>query len=254
MSLLGDRLNNAKADECELLALLEISSGSVVAVVGCGGKTSLIELIAMLSIDRKVLVSTTTKTFPMISEVVTLCDTLESSTRHEPQTGIQCFGQFNERNGKLEALPENILVDIVSHYDIVLMEADGSRGLPCKGWRDNEPVVYYYSTHTVGVVTLSALGRAATSDVVHHLPEFLALTGLREGDIITQQVLEDMICLPNGMFKGSVGQEYLLVNKVENEKEIHITEAFLQTVKSKHPGRFKRLIYGSVHSNTWYEV
>jgi len=254
MSLLSCGENNANTDERDLLALLEISSGSAVAVVGCGGKTSLIELIAMLCIDRKVLVSTTTKTFPMISDVATLCDTMESCIEHVPQTGIQCLGKFNERNGKLEALPENILVDLVPHYDIVLMEADGSRWLPCKGWLDSEPVVYYYSTHTVGVVTMNALGRAATSEVVHHLPEFLTLTGLREGDIITEQVLEDMVCLPKGMFKGSVGKEYLLVNKVENENEIRIAEAFLQKIKAKYPGRFNRLIYGSVHRNTWYEV
>ena len=83
MSLLVGGENNTKADESDLLALLEISSGCAVAVVGCGGKTSLIELIAMLSIDKKVLVSTTTKTFPMISDKVTLCDTLESCIRHE---------------------------------------------------------------------------------------------------------------------------------------------------------------------------
>ena len=254
MSFLKSGENNTKINKRDLPALLEISSGSAVAVVGCGGKTSLIELIAKQNIEKKVLVSTTTKTFPMISDKVTLCDTLESCIRHVPHTGIQCLGQFNERNGKLEALPENILVDLVPQYDIVLMEADGSRWLPCKGWLDSEPVVYYYSTHTVGVVTMNALGMAATGDTVHHLPGFLELTGLIEGEMITEQALEDMVCLPKGMFKSSVGQRCLLVNKVENENEIRIAEAFLQTIKVKHPGRFKRLIYGSVHENTWYEV
>ena len=244
----------SKVESAGLSTLLEISTGSAVAVVGCGGKTSLIELIATLNSDKKVLVSTTTKTFPMISDGVILCDTLESSTRHKPQIGIQYLGQFNERNGKLEALPESILADLARHYDIVLMEADGSRWLPCKGWYDDEPVVPSYSTHTVGVVTMDALGKPATKDIVHHLPEFLSLTGLCEGEIITEQVLVDMVCLPGGMFKANAGQQYLLVNRAEDKTTIHAAKSFLQKVKTKYPDRFRRLVYGSVHRNVWCEV
>jgi len=234
--------------------LLEIAHGSVVAIVGCGGKTSLIELIANSNKNSKVLITPTTKTFPMISDDVILCDTLQCSVEHVPQTGLQCLGQFNEKNGKLEALPEHILVDLIPHYDIVLMEADGSRWLPCKGWRDNEPVVHYFSTQTVGVVTMNALGKPVSEKIVHHLPEFLSLTGLKEGDIITEKVIEEMVCLPKGMFKNSVGHQYLIVNQVEDEVAVRSAESFLQTVKRKYPDRFKRLIYGSVHKNTWQEV
>jgi len=246
--------NGLRTGPDRISELLDISAGSLVSVVGCGGKTSLIELIATQNSDKKVLVSTTTKTFPMISDKVILCDTLKSSKEHKPQTGIQCLGQYNERNKKLEALPEFILVDMIPHYDVVLMEADGSRWLPCKGWRDNEPVVHYFSTQTVGVVTMDAHGKPATGDIVHHLLEFLALTGLREGDIITEQVLEDMVCLPRGMFKGCVGELFLLVNKVENEETAAIAETFLKSIEAKYPSRFKRLIYGSVHRDEWHEV
>jgi len=237
-----------------LTDLLDITSGSVVSVVGCGGKTSLIELIANINKNCMVLITPTTKTFPMISDDVILCDTLQSSIKHVPQTGLQCLGQLNKKNGKLEALPEHILVEMIPHYDIVLMEADGSRLLPCKGWLDNEPVVNSTSTHTIGVVTMNALGKPVSEKTVHHLPEFLALTGLNEGDIITEKAIEDMICLPEGMFKKSAGKQYLLVNQVEYEATKHIANVFLQAIKSKHPNRFKRLIYGSVYKNTWQEV
>ena len=238
----------------DISALLEITAGSVVSVVGCGGKTSLIELISMHNSDKKVLISPTTKTFPMVSDRVMLNDTLENCIKHKPQIGVQCLGIYNSKNKKLEALPGDILADMVPDYDIVLIEADGSRWLPCKGWRDNEPVIPSYSTLTVGVVTMSALGKAATAETVHHLPEFLALTGLKEGEIITNQVLEDMVCLPGGMFKDSAGHQYLLVNRVEDESTIKETKLFLKRIKEKYPNRFKRLIYGSVHSNEWHEV
>ena len=234
--------------------LLEVSTGSVIAVVGCGGKSSLIELIAKHNIEKKVLITATTKIFPIVSNDVILCDTIKSSVTHKPQTGIQCLGQLNRRNGKLESLPDSVLLKMINSYDIVLLEADGSRWLPCKGWRDNEPVVPGYCTHTVGVVTMNALGKAATNDIVHRLPEFLSLTGLRAGDIITEKALVDMVCLQDGMFKGSKGKQYLLVNRVEDDKNIHAAESFLQFIKTKYPDRFRKLIYGSVHRNDWQKV
>jgi len=101
---------------------------------------------------------------------------------------------------------------------------------------------------------MNALGKAATGDIVHHLPEFLALTGLREGETIAEKALEDMVCKPAGMFKGSVGQRYLLVNQVEDDDTVSAAVSFLNTIKMKYPDRFMRLIYGSVHRDIWYEV
>ena len=199
------------------------------------------------------LISPTTKTFPIKNDKVILCDTIKDSIEHEPQTGIQCLGRFNNKNGKLEALPEHVLADLIPHYDIVLMEADGSRWLSCKGWSDSEPVVPAYSTHTVGVATIDVLGKTATDKTVHHLPEFLSLTGLSENDIITEKVLEDMICLPGGMFKNYSGNQYLLINKIESKKSEYAGKTLLENIRINHLKRFKRLICGSIQKNVWYE-
>jgi len=236
-----------------ILQLLEISEGSVVSIVGCGGKTSLIELIAEHSKDKKVLVSPTTKMFPMVSDEIMLCDTQQSSIEHEPKTGIQCLGQYNERTGVLEALPLQVLSDLVQHYDIVLLESDGSRGLPCKGWRDHEPVIPDFCTHTLGVLTMCALGKTTTNDVVHHLDEFISLTGIKEGETITAQALEDMVCLPKGMFKSSVGNQYLVINMVEDEPTSCVAKSLLFDIRENYPNRFKRLVYGNVFRNDWHE-
>jgi probable selenium-dependent hydroxylase accessory protein YqeC len=241
--------DNIKADR--LSALLGISTGSIVSVIGCGGKTSLIELLADENRDKKVLVSPTTQIFPMHSDGVVLCDTLESSIEHVPQAGVQCLGVVNKRNGKLEALPKYVLAALATLYDIVLMEADGSRGLPCKGWLKDEPVIPFFTTHTVGVVSLCAMGKPATKEFVHHLPEFLSLTGLTEGDIITEQAIADMICAPFGMFKNSVGRNYLMVNEVEDDGAEKHAMVILEKIKDKYPKQFSGLIYGSVHRNLW---
>ena len=242
-----DCVNNDYIKTGSISALLDISTGSIVSVVGCGGKTSLIKLIADENKSKKVLISPATKIFPMCSDRVMLCDTLESSIEHIPQAGIQCLGVLNTRNGKLEALPKYALAALATLYDVVLIEADGSRGLPCKGWLKNEPVVPFFSTHTVGVVSLCALGKQATKEFVHHLPEFLSLTGLNEGDIITEQAIENMICAPFGMFKNSVGKNFLVVNKVEDEYTEKCALNLLGNIKIKYPKLFCKLISGSVH-------
>ena len=238
----------------QLINFLDITKGSVIAVAGCGGKTSFIELLAGRLRDKKILISPTAKMFPVNMEGITSCETLEQCSRHEPHTGIQCLGLLNTDSGKLEALPSGVLAGLVPLYDVSLLEADGSRGLPCKGWLTDEPVVPDYCTHTVGIVTMNALGMQAAQTIVHRLPEFLALTGLNEGQTITLQALEAMVCDPRGMFHNSAGQRLLLVNQIEDDITARTAILFLQDIKTKYPNRFARLLFGSIHLDSWQEV
>ena len=219
-----------------IVKVLGLPFPSVVAVVGCGGKTSLVKRLADSYPDKMVLISPTTKMHPM-----------KAGNAH-------CHGIFNAETGKLEALPADELAALVPQYDIALLEADGSRSLPCKGWLEDEPVVPGYCTHTVGVVTMNGLGRAATGETVHNLPQFLALTGLCKGQAITTQALRDMVCAPGGMFKNSVGSRVLLVNQVEDEGTVAIAGEFLRAVKASMPGFFAKLLLGSIHHDAWREV
>ena len=249
MAKAADQANNISIGDS-----LALADGSVAALAGCGGKTALAERLALLLRHKKVLLSPTTKIFPMQAEGVMLCQTAEECQAHRPQIGIQCMGELNRASGKLEALPAEILAALIPQYDIALLEADGSRGLPCKGWREGEPVIPGYCTHTIGIVTMSALGRAATAEQVHNLPEFLALTGLCEGEPITAQALEHMVCAPNGMFCGSAGRRVLLVNQVEDAETSRLAQGFLQTIKEKYPDRFSKMLCGSILSDAWGEV
>jgi len=233
---------------------LQITNGSVVAVVGCGGKTSLIELIADKLRNKKVLISTTTKILPPKIKNIMLCETLLQCEEHEQRTGIQCMGLLNSASGKLEALPSVFLAELVPRYDVVLLEADGSRGLFCKGWLANEPVVPDYCTHTIGVITMNALGKPAGDSAVHRLHEFTALTGVVAGQTITAQALEEMVCSHAGMFKNSAGKRYVIVNQAEDVASISAAKSFLQTIKAKHPLSFEKLLFGSVHNDAWQEV
>ena len=237
-----------------IIEYLNLSDKCIVGIVGCGGKSSFIELLAGSFQTKKVLVSTTTKMFPLKDQRVMQCQNLQQCLDHKAQAGIQSFGIMNTETGKLEALPQETLHGLIASYDLVLLEADGSKNLPCKGWLDYEPVVPEYCTHTVGILTMKALGSAATEANVLRLPEFLSLTGLSEGSTITTQALEAMVCAPQGMFKNSVGRLSIIVNQVEDEETARIAQGFLQTIKEGYPARFETLLYGSIHLDSWEEV
>ncbi len=242
---------NGRQPAGEMLGITD--EPAVVAVVGCGGKTTFIESLARAYCRKKVLVSPTTKILPEVGRGVTLCKTLTECKAHLPQNGIQCLGLYNDTNGKLEALPPELLAEIAPQYDMVLLEADGSRGLPCKGWRPNEPVIPPFCTHTVGIITLNALGKPADERYVLNLSEFLRLTGLPVGGIIHRQALEDMVCAEEGMFRNAVGRQCLFINQAEDEKTEAIAASWLREWREKMPNRFFRLAYGSARRSLWTE-
>jgi len=222
---------------------------SVVAVIGCGGKSTFIETLAHECRDRKVLITPTTKMRPIRREGFVLRLTTQECASHKALKGIQCLGALNETSGKLEALPPELLESMLSQYDIVLLEADGSQGLPCKGWLPDEPVIPHYCTHTLGIVTMDALGKPADSDTVLRLPEFTALTGLRKGNAINAGALTSMVCAENGMFRTGRGRQSIFVNKAENDTVL--AEGWLLNIKQTYPDRFACLAYGSALTNKW---
>lgn len=227
---------------------------NVVAVVGCGGKTTFISSLARQYMHKKVLITPTTKILPPYKEDIICKTTLHECQSHLPAVGVQCLGILNRGNGKLEALPDELLAQLAPQYDVVLIEADGSRGLPCKGWLANEPVIPPYCTHTVGIVTLNALNKPASADVVLRLPQFLKLTGLQQGDTITLDALTAMVCNTGGMFQHSRGKQSLFVNQAEDEHTALLANKWLYHICTQYPNRFAHLAYGSAQTNQWKEV
>ncbi|MDL2325232.1 putative selenium-dependent hydroxylase accessory protein YqeC [Ruminococcaceae bacterium OttesenSCG-928-A16] len=234
-----------------LTQLLQLANGTRAAFVGAGGKTSIIHLLAAQNSHLPVLVTTTTKILPLRQNNVTLCNNLQSCLAHTPAPGTVCAGQLNPATGKLEAFAEGELATLCKPYPLVLIEADGSRGLPCKGWAANEPVVPAFTTTTVGVLTLGGLHKPATKGIVLRLPQFLALTGLQKGQPITLAALAAMASSPAGMFKNAKGTLALVINQAETPPQIELANQLVQHIKQQNPGLIGRYIIGSAQQNRW---
>lgn len=205
----------------DLIKHLNINKGAVVSVVGCGGKTTLVEKMAeALKEDYKVGVAASTKM--LIPGRGTYSDIFIRSKRECIQTtekpGIYYFAdeiipsKLSGFGGYMEALAK-------ASMDMILVEADGSKSRPCKGWTSFEPVILDDTTLTIGVLTLDALGKPATDESVHRMREFEKLTGIKSGEIIRESHLCAMVNSDEGMFKQVKTRKVLLINKVESKEQ-----------------------------------
>jgi len=235
-----------------LSGLLGLSSGGRAAVIGCGGKTSLIALLARELDEQKVLVTPTARIRPM--QGAALCITPAQCLRHQPRAGIQCFGVLDEATGKLTALPLALLSELQQSYDLVLMEADGSRGLLCKGYEPYEPVIPDFATHTIGVVNILALNRPATPETVHHLPLFLTQTGLSEGDPIDIRAIAAMLCHPGGMLRRRIGKTALVINGVTDQAQLRAARRLLEAVLANCSFTPDACIAGCTRNTIWHAL
>ncbi len=235
-----------------LSRLLGLADGEALAVVGCGGKTGLIARLARENAGKKVLVMpTATIRPPGEGALVTRREAWMALAATE---GLTTVGRVDAATGKLKAPPEEDWAALAARFDLTLMEADGSRGLPCKGWLESEPVVPPFAACTLGVVSTAALGRPANEENVLRLPRFLALTGLSEDEAITLEALAAMVAAPEGMFRRRAGRLALVVNQVESAGELEDAKRLVSLIRGRYGLPLGRALAGSVWQNHWQSL
>ncbi len=226
----------------------------VLSVIGCGGKTTFVNTLANECKNYKVLVTPSTKIANITYKNVIFKTDLDSIRSHKAIIGVQCLGILNTTLGKITAMPLEDLEDIIGDYSLTIIEADGSAGRPCKGWKDTEPVIYNNTTYTIGIVTLQALDKAVSDETVFRKEEFKKLTGLQENDIITQKDLIKMVCSKDGMFKNAVGEKSLLVSKIETREDEEKANSFIKIINENYKDMFTHIAYGSAINNCWTKI
>lgn len=134
----------------------EGENSPVISVVGAGGKTSLIRALSAGLNDRKIrhIIMTTTHMWPMD------------------------FGPYGFQagpigtDGKVGSPEEDEIQMILQRKVPVLIESDGSKGLPCKAPEAWEPALLRVTTHVFGVLGASCLGKPVGE--ICHRPDKVA--------------------------------------------------------------------------------
>ncbi len=154
---------------------------------------------------------------------------------------------------KIKGLTFNQLDKITPYFDIVIIEGDGSKEKPLKGWRDLEPVVYNKTTKTIGVVDISSVGLYINEENIHRLDKFLEIINEDSQNTVNLTHIKNMILNKNGLFKIYKGEKILFINKVENiNNEIHALN-LIKNIKNENPSYIDKFIYGSVFKNKFIE-
>ena len=105
---------------------------------------------------------------------------------------------------------------LISRYDVIICEADGSRGLPLKIHTDRDPVVPAFTTYTISVMGLWGIGREA-KDVVF---------GDDRSVIVDEPYLRWYLKDPEGLLKGSLpGHRAVVFNGAERFTDTGILRA-----------------------------
>lgn len=166
----------------KLAPLLKIEKG-VTAIIGSGGKTTLLRTLSGELLGR-VLLCTSTH-FQGYADLPTVLDPTEADLRKALAAHPIVCAAGRSPTGKLVdcGLPYETLADLA---DFVLVEADGSRRRPLKAHARHEPVIPPCSRQVICVVGLSGLHRPV-SEVVHRPELFCPLVGCTPEDEATPE-------------------------------------------------------------------
>jgi len=211
----------------------------VVALVGAGGKTTLMYRLAgeLAAAGWRVVVTTTTRLRePAAGQVPALLlaanaddllrclpDLLSThgwvlvaarATRRLPSTGgRKLVGIPPDLVGRLAALPE---------VDAVLVEADGARGRSVKAPAAYEPVIPASTTLLVPVIGVDAVGQPLSRAIAHRPRRVAALLGVRLRTLLTPELLGALLGQAQGGLKSAPARARIVpfVNKVEGEERL----------------------------------
>lgn len=155
----------------------------VTAIIGSGGKTSLIDRLWQ-ELPGTVIVCTSTHIYPAAD--------LPLYTEPLTEMPVQklCLGT-PAAEGKLTA-PQQDFETLKQLADYVLVEADGAKKLPLKAHLDYEPVIPACADRTLCVVGLSGLGRPIR-EAAHRPERYAELCNAEAEEFVTPQLAAQVL-------------------------------------------------------------
>lgn len=196
-----------------LIDALHLERCKTVAIIGGGGKSSLMAALGKeyhMRGERTVMTTTTHIFRPEYGAY--LGDDPAVFSGLLEQYGLITAG-VPIKDGRLGSSP--LLSLFPKLADRVIIEADGTKGLPLKVPKQDEPVIPDFADAVVAVAGLSALGRAL-GDVCHR-PELAAREfGIGANETVTPEIMAKILSSEKGQRKGVGKRPYsVLLNQAD---------------------------------------
>ncbi len=249
-------------------SIINISNNDLVAIVGGGGKSSLMFALANSLSDSRVVTTTTTRIFAAQMSIApatcfydekdeetffaAISDALDAHGQCLVVGSVGAGSNVEKAFGVPPSLPARLLARV--DVNIVLVEADGSRMRPIKAPADHEPVIPTETTLVVPVVGIDAInGRLST---IAHRPEKMIALGIsdRPGGLQATDIAR-LLAHPDGGLKGvpDGARVVPLLNKVETAVQRTIAHEIAQLALQQSP-RLEKVIIGAVQGGGRWEA
>ncbi len=208
----------------KLQKALEIPRG-ITSVIGGGGKTALLSVLARELAAGGATVALTTSTHFLPFEGM---PALSGPGEWDAAASlVACFASPT-KEGKL-TVPACGIPALAEAADYVIVEADGSKRLPLKAHADWEPAVPVGSARCVLVLGGSGFGRPVREAV--HRPElFCELAGCDEDAVATPGLVAAAIAAETAA--GRIAPDIVVVNQAEDPRVADATRDFARAWRS----------------------
>ena len=189
--------------------------GHVVSLVGGGGKTTLMYVMAAHCARKgwRVLVTTTTHILQPPGGLWARTDAERNALWN---TGSYAVVGTEAPDGKLTAPPAELLRRWAAQADITLIEADGAKRMPCKAPAEHEPVILPQCDIVLAVAGASALGKPLR-EVCFRAELAAELLHVPLGAELTPQLLAKLLASEKGGRKAVNGRDFYAVLNQANE-------------------------------------
>lgn len=236
-------------------------SHELVAIVGGGGKSSLMFALAQSLGDGSVTTTTTRIFSAQMKHAPAVCQADTDGAHEVAGVSLRPLSDLDEMLttyghclvvGKVSGekasgvrldLPSQLLANPL--VNTVIVEADGSRMRPCKVPAEHEPVIPWGTTLVIPVAGIDAL--EGPLQQVAHRPELVsALTGLRLSDPVTVEALAKILVHHRGGLKEvpSSARVIVFLNKVESEAHLKAARQVARIVL--HEQRIQQVVIGAL--------
>lgn len=243
----------------DLSDALGLRPGDVAALVGGGGKTSLMYRLAaeLAEGGNTVITTTTTRILPpepdqsscviVEEDEETLVALAREALLDNPHITL---ARLKPDDGKLKGLlPETVdLLSRIRLADYIINEADGAARQPLKAPNPTEPVIGSSTSLVVALAGIEALGRPLTSDTAFRVPYITGLTGLKEGETITAGAVATLLTHPHGIIQHAPPGARIVpfINKVDSPSLVPAARALAEEILSRRHPRIQRVVFGAV--------
>ncbi|HKM22716.1 MAG TPA: selenium cofactor biosynthesis protein YqeC [Lachnospiraceae bacterium] len=174
----------------------------VISVVGAGGKTTLIMTLAdeYKRAGRKAFVTTTThmrrpESAPLVSHYAP--KKIQNLLDQEKVVWVA----REATDGKIKSPTDRLLMSMFEYRIPIVIEADGSKGLPCKAPAEHEPVILEQTDIVIGVLGMDAIGKTI-SEVCHRPEQVMRLLHRKADNKLTWQDIITLAMSDEGLRKG----------------------------------------------------